>query len=183
MLQTQSPRQCSPLRSQQPAPAPAAARLPQQHETQCCVQVLCKLLVTPMLPRPRGPQGHLELPPPQRGRRDSALTSKDRGASARAWLAMPMGHAVPGSHTHQLLIYQGRLQLQLELGRWLWALRKAWPSPGGDGGRGMALLNPSVGLRARCAMRLPRLPHPNVGCSLSPSLHQHCPVLCIILQR
>lgn len=57
----------------------------------------------------RGPQ-------PSRATAGSqALTSKDWGASAFAWLAMPMGQAESSSRTGQtLLIYQGRLQLQLE---------------------------------------------------------------------
>lgn len=64
-----------------------------------------------------------------------ALTSKDRGASAFAWLAMPMGQAESSSHTSQtLLIYQGRLRLHGMHGRWLPALWKArWPLRGGTG--------------------------------------------------
>lgn len=79
---------------------------------------------------------------------ESALTSKNWGASACAWLVMPMGQAVPFAHTSQLLIYQGRLQLQLEravdgckrCGRL--GLHR------GDGAGGTALPNPAPGLNA-----------------------------------
>ena len=73
-----------------------------------------------------------------------ALTSKDRGTSAFAWLAMPMGQAVVLSHRPDVTDLPGAAAAAAGThGRWLQALWKAqWPLRGGRGAGGTVLLCP-----------------------------------------
>lgn len=102
-----------------PAPAPAAPTAPQAPLLQPR-RAWPWLRVHPKSSRDRGAPDHVQQPCPEPPAlpchcRSPALTSKHRGASALAWLAMPMERAEPSSRTGQtLLIYQGRLQLRLE---------------------------------------------------------------------
>lgn len=105
MAQLQSPRLRSPLQSPRLAPAPAAATalpapLLQQYQTQPR-----RLHASSPLSPPRAGEPGVTFKSPAQSpalphhRSESALTSKNWGASACAWLAMPMGQAVPFAHT------------------------------------------------------------------------------------